>query len=130
MTITPTFEELLKIHNLALSHAEGAVDDEQDRYLRSLVPTGIYEHFKSTPQDRKYYAVEGVGRDVDDGPYRVCYRSLYGKHYGERAFRVLVGEEKGFLMPVDRPEIPYRGARFTPVQLCPEDELLRISEEY
>jgi len=125
-----SYAEALAIHDHAQELAEQTGDPETELLVRGSVPTGIYEHFKSAPDNRKYYAVEEVGRDVDDGLYRVSYRALYGKYRGMLAFRELVGVEKGFLMPIDRPEISYSGPRFVLIRRCPREMLSEISREY
>ena len=106
-----------------------------DLHIREEVPTGIYEHFKSKTDDAKFYAVYGVGRDVDSGSYRVSYQALYGEHKGLMAFRQLVGRNPktrvhdGFLLPVDRGS--YRGPRFRLVEKAADlHHLCRLAEKY
>jgi len=58
----------------------------------------------------------GVTRYVDNGDYFVQYSALYGVHFGKWALRSLLSETDGFLVPVDRPELSYRGQRFRLIQ--------------
>jgi len=110
------YEDALRRHDeLVALIMSGTLDPAADQAIRDHVPSGIYEHFKSSKEKPMFYSVFGVGRDVDDGPYRVAYRALYMPHLGMLAFRQLVGpdpegEMNGFLMPVDRPG--YIGTRF------------------
>lgn len=96
----------------SVARGEGSSAAEADDFVRGSVVTGIYEHFKSTQQKIMRYAVLGVCRYVDNGPYYVEYAALYGPHLGKRALRSLLSRKDGFLMPVDRPELNYRGPRF------------------
>lgn len=112
---TLSYEEALERYRSCESSIElcGCLTDEE---LGAWIPMGIWEHFKSVPDDPKFYAVQGAGRDVDDGPYRAIYQALYGMHRGKVAFRQLIGPNPktgvldGFLLPVDRES--YRGPRF------------------
>lgn len=72
--------------------------------LKALVPPGIYELHKSTPENVKRYVVLGIA-DETEGEKRVFvdYSALYAPHQGELANRVLVGVG-GFLTPVPRGE--------------------------
>lgn len=112
-----------------------------DHSIRESVPMGIYEHFKSTTEQPRFYMVEEVGRVVENGPYLVSYRSLYGPYARQLAFRHLVGPNPfkqngkldGFLMPVrghlDYPE--YIGQRFTLVRPARDlAELRRLAKKY
>ena len=40
-------------------------------------PIGIYEHFKSTQDDRRYYQVIGFARHTETNETMVVYLSLY-----------------------------------------------------
>ena len=115
----------LDIHDDLYDLLRGRIGPELDARIRALVPTGIYEHFKSTPESRKYYAVYGVAPGVNDDrkhEYIVAYEALYPPHTGELSWRELIGRD-GFLMPINRPEVPYRGPRFTLVEACTRAEL-------
>jgi hypothetical protein len=116
-----TYEEALaRYDDLFALIATGIHAFAVDEHVRSSVPMGIYEHFKSMPEDRKYYMVEEIGRFVDNGPYLVSYRSLYGEYCGRLAHRQLVGVNPvngtldGFLLPVDREG--YQGPRFIMIE--------------
>lgn len=134
MELPATYEEALALHDgcLDILSRDPSVDSEEDEYLRTLVPSGIYEHFKSTPQNTKYYGVDGEVRGVDTDEYEVKYMALYPPRAGKGATRELVGED-GFLMPVDR-ELEdgsrYRGARFRLVQPAPLETLYLIAKGY
>lgn len=40
-------------------------------------PAGVYEHYKSTPADRRYYQVLGCARQTETGESLVIYVPLY-----------------------------------------------------
>lgn len=40
-------------------------------------PTGVYEHYKSTPQDRRYYQVVGFARHTETEEILTLYMPLY-----------------------------------------------------
>lgn len=83
--------------------------------LKALVPPGIYELHKSTPEQVKQYAVFGFGDNTErQGEILVAYSALYPPHQGRWAFRPLVGKG-GFLTPVERGGIhPSLGRYFVP----------------
>jgi hypothetical protein len=107
-----------------IARGEGSTAAEADDFVRGSVVTGIYEHFKSTTQKVMRYAVLGVCRYVDNGPYYVEYAALYGPHLGKRALRSLLSKKDGFLMPVDSPELNYRGPRFILIERVPLESLV------
>ncbi len=130
------YADALALHarceKLIRDHPENG--SEADREIRGFVPCGIYEHFKSSPQGRKYYAVIGVCRKVnrqsegfDPYEYHVPYASLYPPHTFVPDTRELVGPD-GFLMPIDRPG--YRGVRFRMIRGASEEELFRVARSY
>jgi hypothetical protein len=41
------------------------------------LPVGIYEHYKSTPRDRRYYQLLGFARHTETGETLVIYVPLY-----------------------------------------------------
>ncbi len=85
--------------------------------LRFVQP-GLYEHFKSAPDDLKFYIVLGAQMEVDSHRPTVAYSSLYGARGGTLAGRHLFDQENGFLTPISRET--YMGPRFkliTPLAL-------------
>lgn len=120
------------IKAIRLDHIESSI--VTDQHIRESVPSGIYEHFKSTPENPKFYSVLGAGRDVDHGSYRVGYWALYPPHTREFAFRQLVGpnpktrKHDGFLNPVKR--AGYEGPRFRLVVACSVTDLVKVEKEY
>ena len=64
-----------------VEHTEtGEVFDINDpRYedVEGLLRTGMYRHYKSTPDDLKYYGVEKVVVDTEADIYLVIYKPLY-----------------------------------------------------
>ncbi len=48
--------------------------------------SGVYEHYKSTPKDRRYYQVLGVARHTETDELMVIYIPLYvvPEHKGPR----------------------------------------------
>lgn len=80
--------------------------------IEAIIPLGRYRYFKATLEpgrENEYYEVFGIYEDVNTGICYVEYAGNYGAYAGQRALRVLVGEDS-FLRPIDRPE--YRGVRF------------------
>jgi hypothetical protein len=130
------YQEALEVHDTWLALIQSASTHEDDERIRSAVVPGIYEHFKSTPESPKYYAVQGVARRTDNGPFDVVYMALYPPHSGNFALRHLAGlnpitgASDSFLMPVDRPEIGYRGLRFRLVEPCAPEELFACMAPY
>lgn len=49
-------------------------------------PVGVYEHYKSTPEDRRYYQVIGFARHTETDEIVVVYVPLYvvPEHRGPR----------------------------------------------
>lgn len=66
--------------------------------------TGVYEHFKSTSDDKKQYEVFGVVHHENET--LVVYRPLYG------ARPMMLRPLSMFLEEVDKPELNYKGPRF------------------
>lgn len=54
---------------------------------RSYPEVGVYEHYKSTPQDRRYYQVLGFARHTETEEMLVIYVPLYTipEHRGSAA---------------------------------------------
>ena len=50
---------------------------------------GVYEHYKSTPEQRAYYLVQGVGRHTKTEEVLVSYVPLYPAGGPRMAFRPL-----------------------------------------
>lgn len=93
--------------------------------LRALVPSGIYRHYKSTPEAEKLYAVLGVAESSeDDREWVVVYAALYEPHKGKLAYRPTIREDCGFFVPVEKDE--YEGPRFTLVEELPPREVLSL----
>ena len=51
---------------------------------------GIYEHYKSTPENPKYYRVSGVTENTETGEYFVLYEPLYETNDKHRPARPLL----------------------------------------
>jgi len=84
---------------------------ELSQALDTLVPPGIYEHFKSTKTNQKLYSVLGISGSTEyPGEYVVVYASCYGRFDGKIAHRPLLGSN-GFLVPVKNRD-GYSGPRF------------------
>lgn len=69
------------------------------------IKKGIYNHFKGNE-----YEVLDIANDSETLEPIVVYRALYGEH------KLWVRPAKMFLEEVDKPEIPYKGPRFTYVR--------------
>lgn len=132
------YNHALALHDTAerMLVTSPALGDANDQFLRLTVAPGVYEHFKSTPTSRKYYAVFGVSRDVNESrepqngnpfPYRVAYMALYPPHQLKFASRELLGPD-GFLMPIDREN--YTGPRFHLVEACDLSALMLRASTY
>jgi hypothetical protein len=52
----------------------------------TIVPGAVYEHWKSTPEDPKFYFVIGLAREDETGETKVIYIPLYHSpdHTGPR----------------------------------------------
>ncbi len=91
-------------------------DSDAKQCLCALVPPGLYEHFKSTEDKFKFYAVDGVHFEVNDtSTPRVAYTALYAPHAGESSLRPLFDSPDAFFGPINRPTDPINpwvGARF------------------
>ncbi len=46
--------------------------------------SGVYEHFKSTPEDRRYYQVLGVAQHTETSEVLVVYIALHATYPGLR----------------------------------------------
>ncbi len=92
---------------------DGAKDEGMRQDIRASVPRGLYEHFKSTEPDLKFYVVIGANTEVDTHRPTVTYASLYGARAGEFTNRHLFDKKRGFLMPIKRDV--YTGERFVRV---------------
>ena len=131
------YEEMLALHDKCKAFIEAGPEDlsKEEHLLRMSVASGIYRHFKSTPESPKFYIVYGVGPGVNDrfrNDYNVSYEALYPPHGGDLTWRELTGDD-GFLMPVDRTLADgshYRGERFVPVALCKRADLAQKAEAY
>ncbi|GEM_PF-3080298 len=85
---------------LCLLHGRPAKTGE----LAGTITPGIYRHFKGGK-----YRVFLVSTGTEDGQKVVVYMPLYGAHVGNIAHRTL----ENFTEEVDRPELNYKGPRFT-----------------
>ena len=54
---------------------------------RTELRCGVYEHYKSTPESRAYYLVQGVGRHTRTEEVLVSYIPLYPAGGPRMAFR-------------------------------------------
>ncbi|OGZ44338.1 MAG: hypothetical protein A3J55_03515 [Candidatus Ryanbacteria bacterium RIFCSPHIGHO2_02_FULL_45_17b] len=79
----------------------------EDTLSRDSVKPGVYRHFKGN-----IYPVLGVVENTETQELTVIYIPQCGTHAGKLSNRDL----KMFLEEVDRPEIPYRGARFQMIE--------------
>lgn len=54
--------------------------------VRNYPDTGVYEHYKSTPEERRYYQVLGFARHTETGEILAVYIPLYviPEHTGPR----------------------------------------------
>ena len=98
-----------------------------DRTIRRLLKPGYYEHFKSSPKNRKYYRVLGIEQTVTSKnwrtAYHVRYQSLYGPMRGRKGTRELLGKD-GFFTPISRKV--YTGPRFILVSVSkPKDSIAK-----
>lgn len=80
--------------------------------IQQTVGLGLWEHWKSGEDDPKFYVVIGVGIEQDVHTPLVAYASLYGPRAGHLTYRNLIHDEYGFLVPINRPRVPYVGPRF------------------
>lgn len=95
------------------------VDCEAKSKLQQSVVPGLYEHWKSTPDDPKFYMVTGVGlKQQMVQAVEVYYTALYGENAGEPTSRWLLDHGDGFLIPVERKDDihDYVGPRFVLVR--------------
>lgn len=91
--------------------ADGNVARAEER-IQAAVPTGIYRHFKSSPEaGERLYLVKGFSRATDSREYQVNYHPYYGEKRGKFITRSLLAWQNGFLVPVRREG--YSGPRFT-----------------
>jgi hypothetical protein len=131
------YDEAFKLHRYYQELLREIVEEESnarqnEEILLNCVKSGVYEHFKSTPEKPMRYVVFWVERGVDKGPFAVSYSALYRPLLGQHATRPLLSPEgeadpqkcNGFLDPIDR--LGYRGPRFTLVCECSTEELLRV----
>lgn len=51
--------------------------EQEPQTEREYPPTGVYEHYKSTPQNRRYYQVLGFARHTETDEILVVYIPLY-----------------------------------------------------
>ena len=93
-------------------YQSGNTDMVAAKDIRQSVPPGLYEHFKSRPDDCKFYIVTGAGFQQTTFEPTVYYTSMYGSNAGYPTDRRLFHEEDGFLTPVIRERV-YIGSRFT-----------------
>lgn len=78
--------------------------DEKFHCGLGYLETGIYEHFKSKPDDKKQYEVFGVVQNESE--VLVIYRPVYGTR------PMMIRPLSMFLEEVDKPELGYKGPRF------------------
>ena len=53
------------------------INDPRYQSVEGVLRTGMYRHYKSTPDDLKYYTVEKVVVDTETDIHLVIYRPLY-----------------------------------------------------
>ena len=53
------------------------INDPRYESVEGLLRTGMYRHYRSTPDDLRYYTVEKVLVDTESGIRLVIYRPLY-----------------------------------------------------
>ena len=103
------------LHQIFLQAVEAKDEQQQlklEAGIQQTVTLGLWEHWKSEESDPKFYVVMGVGTEQDVHTPLVAYASLYGPRAGDVTFRNLIHEDRGFLVPIDRPSVPYVGPRF------------------
>jgi hypothetical protein len=69
---------------------------------------GIYQHFKDKTM---IYEVLGVGMHTETKEMSAVYRGLYGD------FQLYIRPIDMFLEEVDKPELSYKGPRFTLIKV-------------
>jgi hypothetical protein len=74
---------------------------------RRAVKPGVYKHFKGNT-----YHVLGVSENTETHEFTVVYIPQYGEYKGKISNRSLAM----FLEHVDRPELSYKGPRFTLIE--------------
>ena len=121
--------ELLHRHKILRKAENLPAQVKMEQLIAETVEPGLYEHWKSGQNDHKFYIVEGAGLEQDVYTPLVGYRALYGPRVGRITFRHLVDEERGFLMPIERPKGPpfaYVGPRFTFVRALRPSQIATI----
>lgn len=63
--------------------------EQNSNQTNSYPQVGVYEHYKSTPQDRRYYQIIGFARHTETEEILVVYIPLY-----------VIPEHKGLRMQV------------------------------
>jgi hypothetical protein len=48
-----------------------------NKKTQTYPPTGVYEHYKSTPNDKRYYQVIGFAKHTETGEVLTVYIPLY-----------------------------------------------------
>lgn len=82
-------------------------EDEIQVITRDSVPPGVYRHFKGN-----IYHVLGIAEDTESASLAVVYIPQQDDHRGVLSYR----DAGMFLEYVDRPEVPYKGPRFTLIE--------------
>jgi len=73
-----------------------------------ILKRGVYQHFKDKSM---VYEVLGVGMHTETKEMYAVYRSFYGD------FQLYLRPLDMFLEEVDKPELGYKGPRFTLIKL-------------
>jgi hypothetical protein len=71
-------------------------------YPQGDYPNGVWEHFKG-----QRYMVLNVAQRADTGEHHVIYQALYGES------DIWMRQLSAWYDDIDRPELPYKGLRFT-----------------
>jgi hypothetical protein len=50
--------------------------------------SGIYEHFKSTPEERRYYFISGIVKNTETGELYAIYKPMYETTDTDHKFEV------------------------------------------
>lgn len=115
----------------------GVTDLALERKILMSVLPGIYEHWKSTEDGPKFYAVLGAHLDcTTPGQMHapaVRYYALYGTRAGRATARDLAHPQNGFLVPIFEREYAgrvYTGPRFKLVKSLPSWAVVLLAARF
>jgi len=113
---SPTSLVDLSPNNCVLRPLELANDDASAANVGTVIssetdlPLGRYEHFKSTPENPKFYEVTGIGENTETLERLVVYRPLYQVDLGPNT--CLVRSVEMFLEDVTRDGVTKQRFKF------------------